>query len=214
MFEASQTKPDRTARWRLALGGLPDLATAAACLLSWWWPALLGAAWVKVMALTVLVEFLVIHAGAFLTVFGNAPRTRLGRSAAHLALASFYGIFIWAIARDYEANWLYPLFAWLLFSKLLVCWSSQPQNHPNLREQLIDWPFAVASYIGALMIGIVLCENLRGGIDYRVFRDAGLSGKSLFQDKPWAALAAGSIYFTAMGIWRMRPWRWRAIKPV
>ena len=208
MLKVTDDQPKPVGYGWLMLGGLPDLATAVACLLSWWWPALLGVAWVKIMALTVLVEFLVIHAGAFLAVFGNAPRTRLGRSVTHLALASFYGLFIWAIARDYEAYWLYPLFAWLLLSKLLVCWSSQPHQHPNLREQLIDWPFAVASYLIALLIGIALFENVRGGIDYRVFREAGLSGKDLFDNKPWAALAAGSIYFTAMGIWRMRVWRW------
>jgi hypothetical protein len=50
---------------------------------------------------------------------------------------------------------------------------------------------------------------VRGGINDRVFIDAGLKDAGLFEDRPWTALAAGSLYFTAMGLWRMRLWRWR-----
>ena len=196
-------------RWRMLLGGLPDLATATVCLLCWWQPRLLGADWIKPMLLTVLVEFLVIHSGVFMAVFGNAPRTRRLRTLAHLGLAAFYGLFVWLIARDYDAPWLYPLFGWLWFSKLLVCWSAQPLHHPSLREQLIDWPMAAGSYLLSLVLGTLLFEAQRGGIDYRLIREAGLTGKPMFEQSPWALLASGAIYFTAMGLYRMRLWRWR-----
>ncbi|WP_158608576.1 hypothetical protein [Stagnimonas aquatica] len=200
-------------RWRMLLGGLPDLATAATCLLCWWQPRLLGTDWIKPMLLTVLVEFLVIHSGVFMAVFGNAPKTRLFRSLAHLGLAGFYGLFVWLIARDYEAPWLYALFGWLFFSKLLVCWSAQPLHHPSLREQLIDWPMAVASYLLSLVLGGLLFEAQRGGLDYRLIREAGLSGKPMFEQAPWTLLASGALYFTAMGLYRMRLWRWRRPGP-
>lgn len=209
MFEVMNETPDPAPRWQMALGGLPDLATALACLLCWWWPAVLGAPWVKLMAIAMLAEFLVIHSGGFMAIFGNLPATRLRRVGAHLALAAFYFLFIWGLATGLDAPWLYGLFVWLFLSKLTVSWSANRGARLAIREQMIDWPFAVAAYLLSLVVGLLLFESVRGGINDRVFIDAGLKDAGLFEDRPWTALAAGSLYFTAMGLWRMRLWRWR-----
>lgn len=203
-------KPEPAPRWQMALGGLPDLGTALACFLSWQHPEVLGAAWVKLMVITVLAEFLVIHSGGFMATFGNLPRSRLGRIGAHLGLASFYFLFIWALAMSLDAPWLYGLFGWLFFSKLLVSYSANRGARLAIREQMIDWPFAVAAYLLSIGAGFIAFEAVHGGISEQVFIDAGLGDAGLFEDKPWTALAAGSIYFTAMGLYRMRLWRWRA----
>lgn len=208
MFEVMQEKPDPAPRWQMALGGLPDVGTALACWLSWQYPALLGVAWVKPMVITVLAEFFVIHSGGFMATAGNLPRTRLGRVGAHLGLAAFYFLFIFALAHSLDAPWLYGLFAWLFLSKLLVSWSANRGARLAIREQMIDWPFAVAAYLLSIAAGFIVFETSNGGISEQVFADAGLAGAGLFEDRPWTALATGTIYFLAMGFYRMRLWRW------
>jgi hypothetical protein len=197
-------------RWQMALGGLPDLGTALACFLCWQHPEVLGPAWVKLMVITVLAEFFVIHSGGFMATFGNMPASRLGRIGAHLGLASLYFLFIFALAHSLDAPWLYGMFAWLFLSKLLVSWSANRGARLAIREQMIDWPFAVAAYLLSIGTGFIQFESANGGISEQVFVAAGLVDAGLFEDKPWTALAAGSIYFTAMGLYRMRLWRWPA----
>lgn len=201
-------KPEPVTRWRLLLGGLPDLATAAACLLSWLDPTLLGPHWVKIMLITVLAEFIVIHSGGFMAGLMQMPVTRLKRFAMQLGLVLFYLLFIWALASSLDARWLYVTFGWLFLSKFLVAWSATPGARMAVREQMIDWPFAVAAYLLSLLIGFTLLDSARGGISDGVFLAAGLADAGLFEDKPWIGLAAGTMYFSAMAIWRMRPWRW------
>jgi hypothetical protein len=207
--QAMDEKPEPAPAWRLAFGGVPDLVTAATCWLAWQQPRTLGAEWVKIMVIVVLSEFFVIHSGAFMAAFGNMPKSRLGRIGAHLGLAAFYFLFIWAIAASLDAHWLFAVFGWLFFSKILVSWSAGRGSRMAIREQMIDWPFAVAAYLGSIMLGFVVLEGASGGITERVFLDAGLKDAGLFEDKPWVALSAGTFYFSAVGLWRMRIWRWR-----
>ena len=208
--DALAERPDAAPRWKLAIGGLPDAGTAMGCALSWWFPSVLGAAWVKILLVTVLVEFFVIHSGGFLATAGQLPQTRAGRLTAQLALIAFYALFIVAIALGTGSHWLLLTFAWLFGSKLVVSWSAGRESRLAIREQLIDWPFAVAAYLIALVCGFVFFETARGGITPQVFEASGLAGAGLFEDKPWAGLAAGTFYFGAMSLYRMRLWRWRA----
>ena len=208
--DALNSPPVQVARWRLILGGLPDLATAAACLLSWLFPTVLGVAWVKILLITVLAEFIVIHSGGFMSGLGQLPATRMKRLGAQLGLILFYLLFIWALASSLDAPWLYVAFGWLFISKLVVAWSATPGAQLALREQMIDWPFAVAAYLLSTMLGFLVFDGLRGGISPQVFLDAGLADAGLYEDKPWVGLSAGTFYFSAMALWRFRLWRWRA----
>lgn len=206
--EVMNEAPEPAPLWRLILGGVPDFVTAAGCWLSWQRPEVLGAEWVKIMVIVVLTEFFVIHSGAFMAAFGNMPRTRRGRIGAHLGLASFYFLFIATFAFSLDAHWLFGAFGWLFFSKLLVTWSTTRGARLAIREQMIDWPFAVAAYLGGLFAGFTMFEAYRGGVSDEVFAAAGLAGAGLFEDQPWVALAGGALYFGAMGLYRLRLWRW------
>ena len=205
-----EEKPDPAPAWKLILGGAPDFVTAALCWLAWQNPLALGAEWVKKMAVVFLMEFFVIHSGGFMATFGNMPLTRLGRIGAQSGFVAFYFLFIWAFAMSLHASWLYFAFGWLFFSKILVSWSATRGAKLAIREQLIDWPFAVAAYLLSMGTGFTTFEATPGGVTEQVFLDSGLKDAGLFEDHPWVALAGGSIYFTAMGLWRLRVWRWFA----
>jgi len=194
--------------WKMLLGGLPDLATALMCWMAWRTPAILGAAWVKTLVVVVMAEFFVIHSGAFMGIAANLIESRRQRILFQLGLVLFYGLFVFALATALDETWLYAIFGWLFLSKLLVSWSANRGRLRAVREQMIDWPFAVTAYLGSLFTGFMAFEHARGGITPQVFADAGLVGAGLMEDQPWQALAGGCIYFALMSIWRMRIWRW------
>lgn len=190
------------------LGGVPDLLTATLCWMVWQTPGLLGATWVKTMVVVVLMEFFVIHSGGIFAAIHELVATRRNRVLLSLLLIVFYGLFVVALAHGLDENWMYAFFGWLFLSKLLVAWTADRNPKFTFREQMIDWPFAVAAYLGSLFTGFIAFEHSRGGISTQVFADSGLAGAGLVQDQPWAALAAGSFYFSLMALWRMRLWRW------
>lgn len=192
----------------MLLGGIPDLVTAITCWIVWQSPGLLGATWVKTMVVVVLMEFFVIHSGAFMGIAANMPKSRRNRILSQLGLIVFYGLLVCAFAAGLDERWLYAVFGWLFLSKLLVSWSAKRGSILAVREQMIDWPFAVAAYLGSIFTALFLFQDVRGGVTPQVFADAGLAGAGLMADQPWIALAAGTLYFAAMALWRMRIWRW------
>lgn len=194
--------------WKRLLGSIPDLLTATMCWIAWQTPGLLGAAWVKTMTIVVLMEFFVIHSGGILSAVNLLIKTKFHRILLNLFLMVFYGFLVYSLAHGLKENWLYGFFGWLFFSKILVSWSVSKKNAFAVREQMIDWPFAVTAYLGSLLTAFIGLEHARGGITVQVFADSGLAGAGLVEDQPWTALAAGSFYFTLMALWRMRLWRW------
>src|SRR5579859_5275568 len=110
-FDAMGGKPAWLPPWRLALSGIPDFITAAACWIAWSQPWRFGPPLVKQMELVVVMEFVVIHASGFLGMLG---RNRwLGGG-----LVAIYFLFAWAIAAGTHSMWVLAGLAWLLFSKM------------------------------------------------------------------------------------------------
>ena len=210
-FAAASAKPEPLPRWQLALGGAPDLVTAATFWIVWSDPLRWGAPQVKRMELVVILEFFVIHASGFLGLLGGNRLFAVG-------LGVFYLLFVWGIATAAGSLWMLGAFAWLLASKLHLALpgTSRASKQSALHEQLIDWPFSVAAYLGSFAVCLEALDVPRLGITDQVFADAGLKDAGLFEDQPWQALATGLLYFALMGLWRMRLWRWfrRAPAPV
>lgn len=194
-------KPEPAPRWRLALGGIFDFVTAATFWLVWSDADRFGAESVKRLELVLLLEFFVIHASGFFGVLGRKIYGFLG-------LAAFYLLFVAVLAWSLHARWLLVAFGWLLLSKLQVVWLSTRRAQLTVREQMIDWPFSVAAYLGSLVLCLAALDVPRLSITDQVFAAAGLAGAGLFEDQPWRALAAGTLYFGLLGLWRMRLWRW------
>ena len=172
--------------------------------LAWSQPLRWGPHLVKDMEMVLLLEFFVVHSSGFLAVFGRVRPIAAG-------LCLFYLLFVGIICFATGSPWILGAFAWLLFSKLhlKLPGTAAASQAAALREQLFDWPFSVVAYLGSLVAGIAIWDAPRLGITDEVFAAAGLKGAGLFEDQPWKAMAAGVIYFSATGLWRMRLWRWR-----
>jgi hypothetical protein len=188
--------------WRLVLNGIPDFITAAMFWLAWSQPLRWGPHLVKDMEVALLLEFFVIHSSGFLAVFGRFRPVAAG-------LCLFYLLIVGVICLSTGSPWALAAFAWLLFSKLhlRLPGTAAAAQAAALRELIIDWPFSVAIYLVSLVLGLAVLDAPRLGISDAVFATAGLKDAGLFEDQPWKAMAAGLIYFSLIGLWRMHLWR-------
>ena len=78
-----------------AFNALPDLITSATFLCAWIAPGLIGYARVRDLMLLMLIEFIVMHSGAFTAVvFGMQDVSRIKRALSLAGLTAFYLMFV------------------------------------------------------------------------------------------------------------------------
>ena len=210
MFEHDllATRAEPAPVWRMALGGVPDFITVAVFWLCWQRSSLVAPDLIASSVMSLLLEFIVIQFSGFGLFIGKEPSTRRAQISLRFAIFLFYLLLIAAAAYAVGATWMHLLLGWLFFSKTLVVWTASTSGGSARMEQFIDWPFSVAAYLAALLVGLSVFRDVPGSITPEIFTASGLDGAGMFEDRPWAALGAGMLYFGAMGLWRLRLWRW------
>jgi hypothetical protein len=187
------------------VAALPDAVSCAMFLLVWIAPGVTGAAWVKNLMVTMLLEFLTVHSGGFIgATLANPDASRLAKTKVVLGFGSLYLLFAGAFSLAFEAWWPIAVFAWLLLAKLAVVWLAPM---PTGQEQQRQMAFTAASVAG-YVIGVFLTALLpvpRLGIDETVVAAAAIPGNGLWVDEPHRVLAFGALYFGFMAWTR---WAW------
>lgn len=188
------------------VAALPDLVSCATFLLVWIAPGVLGAAWVKNLMVTMLLEFLTVHSGGFIgTTLANPDASRWTKTKVVLGFGSFYLLFAGAFSLAFEAWWPIAVFGWLLLAKLAVVWLAPV---PTAQEQARQSMFT-AYAIGGYVLGVMLTSILplpRFGIDEAVVNAAAIPGSGLWVDEPHRVVAFGALYFGFMA-WAKASWR-------
>jgi hypothetical protein len=193
----------------ILLAAIPDLLTAAGFLLVWTRTDLAGPQWVATGMTTMLLEFFVVHASGFYAVvmYGEDPR---GRRVLYLAgLASLYLLMISAFAWGMHAWWMVGAFFWLSIGKMLTVWTapnktrSFKQSFDRQMMAMAAWALGVVVYLGAVSASVMVVWP-EYGVTPEVVRAAGFDPASSgeWEATPHKALAAGVLYFGAMGLLR------------
>ncbi len=104
-----------------AWAALPDALTATFFTVVWIEPFAFGALSVRTALLTMLVEFILVHATGFLTVLALGDTSRTKRVLALVGASFFYLLFIAAFAWSFRGWWPFLAFLWLVVGKLI--WS-------------------------------------------------------------------------------------------
>jgi hypothetical protein len=185
---------------------LPDALTACAYGFTWLFPLAWDDAAVKTLMVVMLLEFLVVHSGAFLgaTVFDDRS-SRAKRTLALLGFGSFYLLFALAFSLAFKAWWPFLTFVWLLLSRLALVWLAPVSHDEEKRRQIQLWGVSVAAYLGAVFAGVLVPWPALG-VHAGVHAELGLSGSSgLWVEKPQTVLLSGMLYFAAMS-WSK--WKW------
>jgi hypothetical protein len=174
---------------------LPDAVTSAVFLIAWIAPDLLGPVWVKNLMLTMLIEFIVMHSGAFYAPLAAASGSPLARSLFLLGLTAFYGIFIAAFSFAFKSTWPLFAFGWLFLSRFAGLW----MHNGNAQREFVSgvWIRSVIYYLLGVFATIFIPLPALG-LTPEFVASMHLSGSGLWIDKPQTVIVFGALYFGAL----------------
>ncbi len=199
---------ERFALWQTAPMGniasrvfaaLPDAVTSAIFLTAWIAPDVLGPVWVKNLMLTMLIEFIVMHSGAFYAAVAASSGSRLQRSMMLTGLTAFYGIFIAAFSFAFKSTWPLFAFGWLFVSRFAGLWTHEDATKRELVSRA--WAMSVVFYLlGVFATIFIPVPQL--GLTPEFVASMHLSGSGLWIDKPQTVIVFGAFYFGALARFR------------
>jgi hypothetical protein len=177
---------------------LPDIVFAGAFLITWISPFELGPDAVKNLMLTMLLEFLVMHSGAFIGRIALAPGgSRLGKSLGVLGFGAFYTLFVLAFVKAFGTWWPLWNFLFLLASRFASIWFVPSADHAARQWGL--WIWSVLAYLLGCFATIVLPLPALG-LTPEAVASLHLKGRGLWIDHPHTVIAFGAFYFSAMAL--------------
>lgn len=199
-------------RW---ISVLPDALTALAYLITWFLPLAWKADAVKLLMLVMLLEFLVVHSGAFIgAIVMSDKASRRAKTLAVLGFGAFYMIFAGAFSLAFDSWWPLLTFGWLLLAKFAMIWLAPIPKTEEAQRQMALWAFSVVAYLGAVFMGAIL-PLPRFGLDADVVAQLHLPGSGLWIEKPHTIIAGGFVYFGLLAWvkWKYRPEWGRNMRP-
>jgi hypothetical protein len=159
--------------------------------------------------LLLLLEFIIIHSSAFMgtRILAAGPRSR--RALQVIGLGLFYTLFVGSFCLAFHVAW--PLVAfWTLtanrLSGLLLVGAATEQESLAMQRGWAACALCYLVFVGAT----VILPVPRFGISPEYVASQHLEGGGLWIDQPHRALAAGFLYFTAVGISELFEHRWTA----
>ncbi len=189
---------------RRALIALPDAAAAGLYLWCWIAPLALHQNLVALLALTLLIEFVVIQAGPFLgkVVYGEAMGLDRGqRVKTAVVLGAVYLFFAGLAAASFASWYPFVVFVWLFGTKVFAAVLGRDRTATgHEREKTIMLLsisyFFVANFV-AMLVPIPKLGITEDGAVY------GLYGRDEWSNLPYEAIAAGFLYFSALALTRL-----------
>ena len=180
------------------LAALPDMITAVIFLTAWIAPARLGPEQIVALLLTMVIELLVMHSGAFYAMVMGDDEPRMFMRAAMLAvLSTFYLLFVLFIASIMDSLWLLGAFAWLLLGRFLHLFAVPTQDRKADAARLNSlWAVSMLTYFGGALL-ITILQPSAWGITPQVIASLHLSGNAGVVHKPYLVLVFGALYFAA-----------------
>lgn len=187
-----------------ALSALPDGLTACACLIVWIAPRALADDAVATLMLMMVLEFILIHFGAFLNTWvlkADIPRTK--RVVSLLGMSLFYLIFVAAFAFSFHAWWPLWVFLWLIVGKIVWLILNPRTLATEGARQMSTWVFSVVAYLCAVFAGLML-PLPRFGLDAATVASLHLSGTGEWVSHPHIVVASATFYYSALAVFKAR----------
>ena len=178
----------------------PDAATATLYLWTWIDPLHFSDSMVKSLMLVMMMEFLVVHSGAFigLAVMSDTA-TRGQKTLVILGFGAFYMLFAGAFSLAFRSWWPALSFVWLLAAKFAMVWLTPLPPADEVDRVKALWALSVAAYLFSVFAGVIL-PMPELGITPEIIPKLGLIGSGLWIDHPQTVISAGAIYF-ALLVW-------------
>lgn len=181
---------------------------AGSFITAWWWPAKIDdGRWVKLGVGVLLLEFILIHSGAFLNHL-MVQRAGWDRTKALIGLTLFYTLFALGIALGFKSWWLLGTFALVMSARLRAVFAGVTALDRAVAQRRVA---ASALLFLGLTFASIAIRMPPGGITPELLSEVWPDRKSgLWEMRPQQALAVGAVYFLALGFVELRPPRkWR-----
>lgn len=186
------------------------LVSAATCwwmaglfITAWWWPRRLDdGAWVKLGVGILVLEFILLHSGAFL----NHLMTRKagwGRTRTLIGLVALYSVFGVAIALAFRSWWLIATFGSIMVGRIWTVFAGDDAMGRAITQRRV---VAGTMLYLLLTFATIFVPVPAGGITRPLLREVWPKrGHGLWEDAPERALAMGAAYFLLLGLVELRP---------
>jgi hypothetical protein len=212
------TRP--TSNLALWLPLLPDAMTCAFFLVVWADPMVFGPLSVRTAMLTMLLEFFLVHATGFFTVFANDRQgSKWKRIGAMAGLSSFYVLMIAAYSMSYHEWWPLFAFGWLLAGKVAWVWKGKadPDDVDGGKATfrgMAAWAGSVALFLFGVVVTCI-ADIPRWGMTAALQPQFGLDMTSdgLWESEPHRVVAFGALYFGATFVAKAFVALWGLVRP-
>jgi hypothetical protein len=197
-------------------GGIPVLIVSGILLSIWIDPASVAEGrWVKLAAMMIIIEFVLLQSGAFMAVGPAVWKKRKQQLAWFTGMCLFYGLFLAGIALWSEGGaWVVWMLVGVFLSRLLTL--------VVLRDKCATMLMLMCSALGLviLMVSLLLTmiEWPEFGISDTVAWQAFDYQDDAMSRNPERFIAAGVFYFAIMGLiefwagWRLPDWEDEAVE--
>ena len=185
---------------------------AGSFITAWWWPGKIDdGRWVKLGVGVLLLEFILIHSGAFLNHV-MAQRAGWDRTKTLLGLTVFYTIFALGIALVFKSWWLLGTFVLVMSARLRAVFAGMTALDRAVSQRRVA---ASALLFLGLTFASVAIRMPPGGLTPALLSEVWPDRKSgIWETHPQQALAVGAVYFLVLGLVEARPPRkWRPPLP-
>ena len=179
---------------------------------AWWWPREVeDGRWVKLGVGVLVLEFILIHSGAFLNSL-MTQKAGWARDRTLVGLTFFYSLFGLAIAFVFRSWWILGTFALVMSGRLWSVFAGEREVDRAISQRRI---VASAMLFLLLTFATVFVPVPRGGITPKLLNEVWPQrGGGLWESKPERALAMGAAYFFLLGLGEIRPPRkWYRPRP-
>jgi hypothetical protein len=184
---------------------LPDGMTA--CVFFWVWMDPSG--WRRQLVaqgiLILLLEFILIHSGAFLgSALFEPGMARSKRLQVLLGMGAFYSLFVAVWSWQFQSAWPLLFFGWLLGAKLLTVLLNhrQPETARWRQQGLLG---ASALYFLLCVPGALFLPLPRLGLTHHGHY-YGVPGSGEWVSQPHTAIAAAVLYFGLLALTKLLAW--------
>ena len=176
---------------------------AAMFFTAWWWPRTLeNGRWVKLGVGVLVLEFILIHSGAFLnsTLMQKSGWARVQKL---IALSAFYTLFGVAIALAFQSWWIFGSFVLVMSGRIWSVFAG-----PTDMDRAVAQRRVIASVL--LFLGLTFATLFlplpRGGLNDQLLNETWPTrGRGAWEQRPEIALAMGTAYFLVLGLVEARP---------
>jgi len=184
----------------------PDTVSALFFLSVWIAPMALGPGMVKTAMLIMLVEFILVHASAFLGSIAFSDKTsRPAKLRGLLLFTGFYLMFVLAFCFAFSAWWPVLAFGWLLGAKLTIAMDRRVPAPELLLRMQSAWAMSAMAYLGGVFL-TVIAPIPRLGMTRDIQPLFELPGSGHWVSYPHTVVAFGAVYFGFLAWAKWKDW--------